>query len=67
MDKRTYVRFEHVPEGRMTDDLGPFEWVQLTYNELRVSPDGGEFAVFAFGHWRPKDGGIYTDIVIWGT
>ncbi len=25
--------------------IGPFEWVQMTYNELRVSPDGDTLAI----------------------
>lgn len=34
--------------------LGPYEWVQLTYAELRTSPDGDVLAVF-----DPADEGWY--------
>lgn len=64
----TFIRFEHIPEGRMSEDLGPVEWVQLTYDELRVSPDGESYAIYHDGYWWPVNEPEvpYTDVVIWG-
>lgn len=32
--------------------LGPYEWVQLTYSELRVAPDGETIAHYDGSYWR---------------
>ena len=34
------IRLEHVPEERVFVLPKDYEWVQLTYNCVRVSPDG---------------------------
>jgi hypothetical protein len=41
------------------------EWFQLTYNTLRVSPDGDDIADFDADAdvWRTLDGRCYSDIV----
>ena len=58
-----HVRFERsdgilelVPEGDLPNIseqviLGPFEWVQLTYEEFRVSPEGDVLAYLHDGDW----------------
>lgn len=37
--------------------LGPYEWVQLTYNDLRISPDGDIIAWcnYSGGLWKVLD------------
>lgn len=49
--------------------FGPFEWVQLTYEGLRVSPDGEHIAYYADGEWViavewAESEETYSDIVI---
>lgn len=64
------VRFEDVPTTKWSAEFGPFEFVQLTYNELRVAltgKDAHEFAVFRNGYWTINDDPkmhAYTDVVI---
>ncbi len=59
---------ERYPEGANHSDrgLGPFEWVQLTYEELRAAPDGDRIAFFdgVQGAWITADGARWSDIVI---
>lgn len=52
----TYVRFECGREDRMSKDYGPFEYVQLTYNVLRVAASNSDDTDFAFLH-KPSPGG----------
>ena len=62
-----FVRFECGSEDRMSGEYGPFPFVQLTYNELRVGPDDDGFAYFggADGFWRVGDGKErWSDVVI---
>lgn len=66
--KNAYIRFEDCHTDRIGDELGPFEFAQITYNELKVGPDGD---VLAFqdeeGYWRlveaPYDS--WPDIIIY--
>ena len=63
------IRFECVSEDRVSPPYGPFEYVQLTYNMLRVNPDGMEFAfIDSDGRWRLQGEGngrdYWTDVVI---
>ncbi len=60
-----YVHFIDMAGGYERDTVGPFEYTQLTYDELRVSPDGDVIARYHDGYWYPTYGGVtYTDIVI---
>jgi hypothetical protein len=70
-----FVRFEHVPESRQSEELGPFNFAQITYDALRVeNPDGtmddgladfdihtGKWFTSCFG---PAQYDEWTDIVI---
>jgi hypothetical protein len=38
------VRFERGTDAEVGPILGPYEWVQLTYESLRASPDGDVIA-----------------------
>lgn len=41
-----YIRFECGTEGRASIEYGPFPFVQMTYQYLRVGPEGEHFAEF---------------------
>lgn len=74
------IRFEHVPQGKMSAEFGPFEFVQLTYESLRLSPNGAFFAEYDVNenHWTitNADNAVsvtahdvaqtWTDVVIFG-
>ena len=75
---RTMIRFECGVEDRCGRVWGPFDYVQLTYDELRVGPEG-EFAAQYIhssprGHgrwimWDPgpfaADPDWYSDVIIY--
>ncbi len=63
-----YVRFECGQEDRVGEELGPFPFVQLTYNELRFGPDGETLAVYdrEADVWVPtSEVEMYSDVVIY--
>lgn len=66
------IRFECGQEDRVSSDYGPFEFVQLTYESLRIGPDGEQFATYCHGNWRLDDGryrpgeaGPWSDVIIY--
>jgi hypothetical protein len=47
------------------EDHGPYEFAQITYNDLRVGPDGADtIAIFDKGIWKGNDGREWTDITV---
>lgn len=63
------VTFESIHNPREPRTLGPFEWVQLTHNDLCASPDGEIIAQYSPDQgWVIVDASgqerLYTDIVI---
>ena len=67
--KNTYVRFENGQKDKIGQNLGPFEWVQITYCELRA--DDVDLA------FQNKDGfwvlvsidepdQLWSDVIIYG-
>lgn len=62
-----YLRFECGQEDRTSPEYGPFPFVQLTYDEVRVGPDGDSFASFSTeGEWRTlQDPDWYSDVMIY--
>mgnify|MGYP001611948225 FL=1 len=66
------IRFEHGYEGRISKEYGPFPFVQLTYELLRVGPDGEDFAIYD-GTWHlttssldeNPDPEIWSDVIIY--
>ena len=68
------------PENRFGHTYGPFEFLQLTYGELRISPDGDSAMVLVGNKWKftgevvghgigvvahaDDVGQVWTDIVI---
>lgn len=62
----TYIRFEYGQQDRIGPDLGPFEYVQATYDEINASPDGEtRLAQFVDGLWATPDGQKWSDFVVY--
>lgn len=67
-----YVEFTNVPAYVQGPTLGPYDWLQVTYDTLRIPPDGEAIAVMQEGTWilcdpaapYAGDEGPYTDFVI---
>lgn len=61
------IRFERGQEDRVSQDYGPYPFVQLTYEDLRVGPDGEHLASLLDGYWHIgasiEEG--WSDVVIW--
>lgn len=65
-DTQVFVRFENVHTDKMRM-MGPYPFVQLTYETLRYGPDGDDLAYFDRhnGTWWMIDGlSEWTDIII---
>ena len=63
------VRFECGKEDRMGEKLGPFHYVQMTYEEMRVADDTDDnadrvLATIVDGDWIAEDGQSWSDVVI---
>ena len=62
-------RFENGRTDQWSEDFGPFEFVQLTYEDLRVGPDGESFATMnGNAEWtidQDESGTVYSDVIIW--
>lgn len=63
-----HVEFRDMIDGERSVTDGPFDYVQLTYHQIRVSPEGdmiGYYDPETRDWWRVNDeSGRYTDIVI---
>ena len=70
-----YVQFRHIPEQRESEWLGPFRFVQMTYDTVQVEDMDGELdqelATYdqQSGNWFTSFGGpavyeAWTDVVI---
>lgn len=71
-DTPVYIRFETGQENRISQEYGPFPFVQMTYGSLRVGPDGEDFAYFnkvdEDWHLEPRFGPTapcWSDIIIY--
>lgn len=63
-----FVRFEYGQESRVSRDYGPFPFVQLTSNALRVGPDGdilGSFIAEDDLWYAGKDDTFWSDVIIY--
>lgn len=63
------IRFECGQEERMGEPLGPFDYVQITYEAIRVedqSAPGGErvLAQCVNGWWIDAEGQRWSDVVL---
>jgi hypothetical protein len=67
-DPGVKIRFENGQKDLISETYGPFEFLQATYDSLRISPDGDFMAEFVDGFWRldPQynDEREYSDFVI---
>lgn len=54
------VQFERGQEDKWSQEFGPFEFVQLTYEGLRISPNGDWLANYIDGFWKLTDVTIKT-------
>ena len=63
------IRFERGQEDKVSEEYGPFPFVQLTYDSLRVGPDGDEFAAYdPEGYWFRegfRDMEKWSDVIIY--
>lgn len=58
-------RNDYHPQGESQKTVGTYEWVQLTYGELRISPNGDPIANFnILGYWELEDGSTWSDVII---
>lgn len=63
------IHFECGREDRWSEDLGPFPFVQMTYNVLRVGHDGErELAHYDVekDDWIDEQGVAWSDVIICG-
>ena len=49
------IRFERGQQDKQSREFGPFDFVQLTYEGLRIAPDGDWLANYTDGFWRLTD------------
>ena len=71
---KTWVRFERGRDDIIGPTFGPYDYVQLTYGTLRISPNGDDLAVKYNGDWhvipehQPEEGSgrHYSDVIIYG-
>jgi hypothetical protein len=68
-----FVRFENRHTGQVSRDYGPYEWVEVAHDEIKVAPDGARLATAGYPTgdadvtlWTPVDhpSRHYTNIVI---
>ena len=60
------IQLENVPEERVLKLPGSHKWVQLTYQELRVAPEGdpiGHFGDDGYWHFIGVEG-KWTDVIL---
>lgn len=68
--KQTFVRFEqseacatqHLNATGTELELGPYEYVQITYDVLTLGPEA--FAWFDGNCWTTEDGRHFSDIIV---
>ena len=54
------IKFERGQQDKESQEFGPFEFAQLTYEGLRVGPDGDWIANYVDGFWRLTDESVKT-------
>lgn len=61
-----FVRYECGSEDRMSREYGPYEYVQLTYNDLTTLEGELLASLDLDGYWYPvaEHGVHYSDVVI---
>jgi hypothetical protein len=46
------IKFERGQHDKWSQEFGPYEFAQLTYEGLRIGPDGAWLANYVDGFWR---------------
>ena len=60
-----FIQFEYGQEDRQSEEFGPYPFVQVTYDAVRVDPNGDtEIASFIDGLWVTQDGQKWSDFII---
>lgn len=60
-----WVTFVCGQENRFSPTLGPYPFVQLTYDTVRVGENGEtELAVFKDGWWVTEDSQRWSDVIV---
>ncbi len=62
---KIYLRFENLPKAACGPTLGPYSYVVLSFESVRVGLDKVEIARWHQGFWNlSKDNSKWTDVVI---
>lgn len=62
---KVYLRFENLPTAAGGPTLGPYPYVVLSFESVRVGPDKVEVARWHQGFWNlSKDNTRWTEVVI---
>jgi hypothetical protein len=65
---KVYLRFENLPKAAGGPTLGPYPYVILSFESLRVGPDKVEVARWHRGFWNlSKDNSRWTDVTIFSS
>ncbi len=66
MSDKVFIRFECGSEDRIGRELGPYPWIQVTYDAIRVGEDGDTYLahIDGDGRWVTADGQWWSDFVI---
>jgi hypothetical protein len=65
---KVYLRFENLPKAAGGPTLGPYPYVILSYESVRVGPDKVEVARWHRGFWNlSKDNSRWTDVTIFSS
>ena len=61
------VQFQDYAEERVSEEFGPFEWVQITGRLIRgCTPDDDRVvAEMRDGTWLTTDGSTYSDVMVY--
>ena len=65
---KVYLRFENLPKAAGGPTLGPYPYVILSYESVRVGPDKVEVARWHRGFWNlSKDNSRWTAVTIFSS
>ena len=65
---KVYLRFENLPKAAGGPTLGPYPYVILSYESVRVGPDKVDVARWHRGFWNlSKDNSRWTDVTIFSS
>lgn len=58
------IQFECGQENRFSELMGPYDFIQATYGDIRCSPDGDVIAYHKDGWWFTINGERWSDFII---